>query len=104
MPGNPIHMDHNFPLKLVQDEEIKKKKKKGIKRDENGRFVPFNMVPTDGQSYTVITFSDETSIQTNGLVQYRARKGGRKGARREGREPCEVDVGSKRKDKRHTSH
>jgi len=97
-------MNHNFPLKLVQDEEIKKEKKKRIKRDENGRFVPFNMVPTDGQSYTVITFSDETSIQTNGLVQYRARKGGRKGARREGREPCEVDVGSKRKDKRHTSH
>ena len=21
MPGNPIHMDHNFPLKLVQNEE-----------------------------------------------------------------------------------
>ena len=44
------------------------------------------MVPTDGQSYTVITFSAETSTQTNGLVQYRERKGGRKGARGERRE------------------
>ena len=32
MPGNPIHMDHNFHLKLVQNEEIKKKKKR--KREE----------------------------------------------------------------------
>ena len=50
MPGNPIHMDHNFPLKLVQNEENTGKEREA------------------------------------------------------GREPCEGDVGSKRKDEHHTSH
>ena len=36
--------------------------------------MPFNMVPTDGQSFTVITFSAETSNQTNKLVHYTKEK------------------------------